>query len=43
MLKEALDKRSVGIDVVTLRVDGDTKANVYSPLASISDIAVAIG
>ena len=36
------DLRSVGIDVVTLRVDGDTKANVYIPLASISDIAVAV-
>ena len=31
--------RAVGRDVLTLRVDGDTRANVYIPLAAITDIA----
>ena len=33
--------RAVGRDVLTLRVDGDTRANVYIPLDVVSDIAAA--
>ena len=35
--------RAVGQDVVTLRVDGDTRANVYVPLGAVTDISVALG
>lgn len=35
------DLRSVGQDVVTIRVDGDTRANVYVPIGAISEIAIA--
>lgn len=34
---------AVGQDVLTLRVDGDTRANVYIPLAAISDLSAARG
>jgi hypothetical protein len=36
------DLRSVGQDVVTIRVDGDTRANIYVPMHAISEIAIAI-
>ena len=32
---------SVGLDVITVRVDGDTRANVYIPIAAVGEIAVA--
>ncbi|MEM7285090.1 MAG: hypothetical protein AAF480_01970 [Actinomycetota bacterium] len=35
--------RSVGQDVVTIRVDGDTRANVYVPLDAVTDVSVAFG
>ncbi len=35
------DLRSVGTDVITVRVDGDTRASVYVPMQAISEIAVA--
>ncbi len=34
--------RSVGQDVITIRVDGDTRANIYVPIHAISEIATAI-
>jgi hypothetical protein len=36
------DLRSVGQDVITIRVDGDTRANIYVPIHAISEIATAI-
>lgn len=33
------DLRNVGLDVVTVRVDGDTLANVYVPIATIAEIS----
>ena len=35
--------RAVGQDVLTLRVDGDTRANVYIPLGAVTDLSVAFG
>ena len=35
--------RAVGQDVLTLRVDGDTRANVYIPLGAVTDVSVAFG
>lgn len=35
--------RAVGDDVVTVRVDGDTRANVYVPITAITEIAIAAG
>ena len=35
--------RAVGQDVMTLRVDGDTRANVYIPLGAVTDVSVAFG
>lgn len=34
--------RSVGRDVLTLRMDGDSRANVYVPLHAVADIAIAV-
>lgn len=36
------DLTAVGQDVVTLRIDGDTRASVYVPLTAIVDIALAV-
>jgi hypothetical protein len=36
------DLVSVGRDVITVRVDGDERANVYIPMGSVTEIAVAL-
>lgn len=36
------DLMSVGIDVLTVRIDGDTRANVYIPTAAVVEIALAV-
>ncbi len=34
---------SVGRDVITVRIDGDTRSNVYIPVGSVCEIALASG